>query len=87
MRFWRSCLDDLAGLLFPGVPSVAVESVVDQAALVRLECRSIVEEAACPGCGSVSGRVHAWCARTLADVAMGGRQVVLVLHVRRFVLW
>lgn len=38
---------------------------------------------ACPDCGLESARVHSRYARTLADVAVGGRPVLIVLSVRR----
>ncbi|MCZ4612106.1 ISL3 family transposase [Streptomyces sp. Lzd4kr] len=38
---------------------------------------------ACPDCGLVSARVHSRYGRTLADVAVGGRPVVIGLSVRR----
>ncbi|MEW2120273.1 ISL3 family transposase [Streptomyces sp. NPDC005474] len=41
-------------------------------------------EAACPGCGEVSGRVHGGYPRRLADLAAAGREVVIELLVRRF---
>jgi len=50
---------------------------------VRIECRSTAVDAACPRCGAVSSRVHGWCERSLADVPVGGRKVLLVLRVRR----
>jgi transposase len=69
--------------LFPDVPSIAVEGVLDEDGTVRIECRSTASEAACSQCGVLSGRVHGWCARTLADVPMGGRNVLLVMSLRR----
>jgi hypothetical protein len=41
-------------------------------------------EAACPGCGTVPGRVHRRYCRRLAGAAIGGRPVAIVLAVRRF---
>jgi transposase len=40
--------------------------------------------AACPACGAASARVHSRYERTLADVALGGRCVLIRLRVRRF---
>ncbi|WP_268920433.1 transposase family protein [Actinomadura soli] len=37
----------------------------------------------CPGCGSSSSRTHSRYRRRLADTAMGGREVTIVLQVRR----
>jgi hypothetical protein len=46
--------------------------------------RAHAPEAACPKCGTTSGRVHSRYSRTLADAAIGGRQVEIRLAVRRF---
>ena len=46
--------------------------------------RARAPEAACPKCGTVSGRVHSRYSRRLADAAIGGRQVEILLAVRRF---
>jgi transposase len=41
-------------------------------------------ESACPVCQRHSSRIHSHYARKAADVACGGRQVQLILHVRKF---
>ena len=41
-------------------------------------------DAACPDCGSKSARVHSRYQRRLSDPAIGGRQTLLRVHVRRF---
>ncbi|MFE9093611.1 ISL3 family transposase [Streptomyces sp. NPDC007264] len=46
--------------------------------------RSRAGDAACPGCGATSRRVHSGYERRLADAAVGGRPVVVHLRVRRF---
>lgn len=46
--------------------------------------RTVRREAACPGCGTVSARVHAGYRRRLADLAVAGGRVVIDLAVRRF---
>ncbi|MGK8558796.1 transposase family protein [Nocardia gipuzkoensis] len=38
----------------------------------------------CPGCGTASGRVHSRYRRRLADAAIAGRAMVLLLVMRRF---
>ncbi len=45
--------------------------------------RTSASEAACPGCGTVSRRVHSRYQRTLADTASGGQKVLIRLGVRR----
>ena len=54
------------------------------AGLLLVMARARAPEAACPKCGTVSARVHSRYSRRLADAAIGGRQVEIVLAVRRF---
>ncbi|WP_346012453.1 transposase family protein [Streptomyces sp. SID3343] len=46
--------------------------------------RTSAAGAACPACGSCSGRVHSGHERRITDAAVGGRRVVVRLRVRRF---
>jgi len=46
--------------------------------------RTCASEAACPGCGVVSRRVHSRYQRKLADTASGGQEVLIHLLARRF---
>ena len=46
--------------------------------------RTCAREAACPGCGVVSRRVHSRYQRKLADTASGGQEVLIHLRARRF---
>ncbi|MFD0585863.1 transposase family protein [Dactylosporangium darangshiense] len=48
-----------------------------------IEARSGRDRAACPDCGTESGRVHGRYHRRLADTALTGRPVVIRLLVRR----
>ncbi|MFJ9448607.1 ISL3 family transposase [Kitasatospora sp. NPDC101235] len=52
---------------------------------VLFSARSSTRQAACPGCGTVSDRVHGGYRRRLADLAVAGRSAVIDLLVRRFV--
>jgi transposase len=71
--------------VLPHLAGVVVEAVTAAAAgLLLVTARARAPEAACPGCGTVSGRVHSRYCRTLADAAVGGRPVVIALAVRRF---
>ena len=72
------------GVLLPHLAGVIVEEVTAAAGLLLVTARAPAPEAACPKCGTVSGRVHSRYSRTLADAAIGGRQAVIVLVVRRF---
>jgi transposase len=51
---------------------------------VRIAARPVAASAVCPGCGTVSGRVHGRYERRLLDTAAGGCEVVICLQVRRF---
>ena len=46
--------------------------------------KTCAREAACPGCGVVSRRVHSRYQRKLADTASGGQEVLIQLQARRF---
>jgi transposase len=74
---------DLAVLL-PHLAGAIVEEVTAAAGRLLVMARARAPESACPDCGTVSGRVHSRYARTLADAAIGGRQAVILLAVRRF---
>jgi transposase len=72
------------GVLLPHLAGVIVEAVTAAAGLLLVTARARAPEAACPGCGTVSDRVHSRYCRTLADAAIGGRPVAIALAVRRF---
>ena len=72
------------GVLLPHLAGVIVEAVTAAAGLLLVTARARAPEAACPKCGTVSRRVHSRYTRTLADAAVGGRPVAIVLGVRRF---
>jgi transposase len=72
-------------MLLPQLADVAVERVESSAVELRIWVSPKTGEASCPGCGARSRRVHRRYRRRLADLAAGGRQVVLVLRVRVFV--
>ena len=71
------------GVLLPHLAGVIVEAVA-AAGLLLVTARARAPEAACPGCGTVSRRVHSRYCRTLADAAVGGRPVAIALAVRQF---
>ncbi|MEV6175350.1 ISL3 family transposase [Streptomyces sp. NPDC051954] len=75
----------LEELLFSSAEDVYLESVEVTDMVVRVEARSMVQEAACPGCGCRSGRVHGSYLRFPRDLPLAGKCVVVALRVRRFV--
>jgi transposase len=75
--------DDLQSIAFPHL-AVDVEQVYLQDGLVRIAARTRGKTSpACPDCTAPSRRVHSRYQRHLADIALGGRPVVIDLTVRR----
>ena len=74
----------VAGLLLPHLAGTVAEGGGEYAGRVVLRVRPAAAQAACPGCGTMSGRVHGGYQRRLRDVPAGGRDVVIVLAARRF---
>jgi len=72
------------GILLPHLAGVVVEAVTAAVGLLLVTARARAPESACPGCGTVSDRVHSRYCRTLADAAVGGRPAAIALTVRRF---
>jgi transposase len=80
-----SCVPgQVAGLLLPHLAGTAAEEAREYPGRVVLLVRPAAAQAACPGCGTLSGRVHGRYRRRLRDVPAGGRDVVIVLAARRF---
>jgi transposase len=73
----------LLGIVFPHLDRVRVEDVQVQDGVVRVKGRTRDSALPCPDCGAFSSRVHSRYPRRLADVAVGGRPVVIDLSVRR----
>jgi transposase len=71
-------------VLLPHLAGVEVRCVELGAARLCIWAHPRAGEAACPGCGRSSRRVHSRYERRLADAAIGGRRVVIRLRVRRF---
>jgi transposase len=67
-----------------GLPSVAVSSIdlVDNQIVVNVS--STVIEASCPHCYQPSIRIHSSYTRSISDLTICGRPVLLKVHVRRF---
>jgi transposase len=71
-------------VLLPHLADMQVDGVYRTGNLIRVEARTTAGSAACPGCGSVSRRVHSRYERRLLDTAAGGCEVMICLQVRRF---
>ncbi|CAO5226536.1 ISL3 family transposase [Frankia sp. AgKG'84/4] len=77
--------DRLVKLAFSGLSPLVVEDVTDDGELVRVRARTPDGPAGCPGCGAATSRVHGYHERTLADVAIDARRVLVVVRFRRLV--
>ncbi|MEU6512441.1 ISL3 family transposase [Streptomyces sp. NPDC046942] len=67
----------------PHLDAVRVERVWVAGGVVRIAACTRELTVACPDCGRGSARLHSRYDRMLADVAAGGRPVLIVLSVRR----
>ena len=72
-------------VLLPHLAEVEVERVELVGAEVRIRAAASAARASCPGCARACWRVHSRYERRLADTAVGGRPVTILLWVRRFV--
>ena len=72
-------------VLLPHLAPLRIERILQRGRTLRLHASSILApDAACPGCGSRSGRVHSRYDRCVSDPAIGGQETVICLRVRRF---
>ncbi len=79
--------DCLVKLAFSGLSPLVVENVAGDGERVRVRVRVRTPDAParCPGCGAEASRVHDYHQRTLADLPLDGRRVLMVVRVRRLV--
>ncbi|WP_375256795.1 ISL3 family transposase [Streptomyces sp. MNP-20] len=71
--------------MFSGLSPLVIEDVVDEGERIVVRARTPQDTADCPVCGASSGRVHGYHWRTVADVPVDGRRVVVRVRVRRLV--
>ncbi|MEU5547672.1 ISL3 family transposase [Streptomyces sioyaensis] len=71
--------------MFSGLGPLIVEDVIDEGERILVRARTPEDPVLCPGCGALSGRVHGYHLRTVADVPVDGRRVVVCVRVRRLV--
>ena len=79
------CDSEQLQVVLPHLQGVIVERVSCDADRVVIEAQAAAATAACPGCGTLSARVHGRYRRSLADVAVDGVPMTIRLGVRRFV--
>jgi transposase len=76
-------VDELVGTVFSGLSALVIEGIEDAGSLIVVRTETRDEPTACPGCGTLTGRVHGYHGRTAADVPVDGRRVVVKVKVRR----
>ena len=78
-------VNELVQMVFSGPFPLVVEDVADLGERIVVLARTPQGAAVCPVCGASSGRVHGFHLRTVADVPVDGRRVVIRVRVRRLV--
>ncbi|MGP3948486.1 ISL3 family transposase [Streptomyces sp. 7N604] len=78
-------VNELVDMVFSGLLPLVIEDVVDEGERILVRARTPHGTAACPGCGAQSGHVHGYHERTVADVPVDGRRVVVRVRMRRLV--
>lgn len=73
----------LAGIVFPGLSALIIEDAEDAGEVIFVRARTRDVAVACPGCGTLTARVHGYYERTAADVPADGRRVLVRVRVRR----
>jgi transposase len=77
--------NSLVSVVFSGLSALVVEDVVDGGEVVRVTARTRDVPVPCPLCGAPTAKVHGYHRRTVADVPVDGRRVVVRVRVRRLV--
>ena len=78
-------VNELVQTVFSGLSPLVIEDVADEGGRIVVRARTPLDTAVCPVCGASSGRVHGYHWRTVADVPVDGRRVVVRVRVRRLV--
>jgi transposase len=81
--FSRCAINGLVSVVFSGLSSLVIDDVLDQDDMIVVRARTAGGPVPCPGCGGLTGHVHGYFVRTLADVPADGRPVVVHVRVRR----
>ncbi|WP_449065829.1 ISL3 family transposase [Planomonospora algeriensis] len=71
-------------VLFPHLACLDIDHVHRSGRSVRIQARTRTSQAACPGCGTISARVHSSYERRLCDTAVSGQETIVHLRVLRF---
>ncbi len=71
------------GVVFSGLKPLVVEDVDEEDRIILVSARTVDGPASCPTCGICSTRVHSYHRRTLTDLPLDGRSVVVQVRIRR----
>ncbi|MCQ4080844.1 ISL3 family transposase [Streptomyces sp. RB6PN25] len=71
--------------MFSGLSALVVEHVSDEGDVIRVMARTRDDPVPCPVCGVPTSKVHGFHCRTLADVPVDGRRVIVSVRLRRLV--
>ncbi|MFD9422995.1 MULTISPECIES: transposase family protein [unclassified Streptomyces] len=75
----------LVSTVFSGLAAVVIEEVSDDVDAVLVAARTRGAPVSCPLCGTPTAKVHAYHRRTVADLPVDGRRVLVRLCVWRLV--
>jgi transposase len=78
-------LNELVTTVLSGISLLDIEDVIDERQRVVVRARTPGTTVVCPVCGALSGRVHGYHWRTVADLPIDGRRVVVRVRVRPLV--
>ncbi|MGX1977191.1 ISL3 family transposase [Streptomyces kronopolitis] len=76
-------VNELVAVVFSGLSALVIEDVADDGEAVRVTARARDVPVPCPVCGVPTAKVHGYHHRTVADVPVDGRRVVVRVRVRR----
>ncbi|GAA3289692.1 hypothetical protein GCM10020295_02180 [Streptomyces cinereospinus] len=78
-------VNECVQMVFSGLLPLVIEEVADEGERIVVRARTPQEAAVCPVCGASTGRVHGCHWRTVADVPVDDRRVVVHVRVRPLV--
>jgi transposase len=73
----------LVGTVSTGLSALIIDDVQEADGVIVVRARTQERATGCPACGTATVRVHGRHERTVADVPVGGRRVLVRVTVRR----
>lgn len=78
-------VNELVHTVFSELSPLVVEDVADEGEQIRVRARTPNGSVACPACGAGTTRIHGHHERSLTDVPLDARRVLVVVRIRRLV--